>query len=565
MTSAAFFLVHRSIANAFRRSASRLRQPRYLLGGALAVLYLWTFLFRRGAMGSGIKNVAAYSEMMSLIISAIALVIIVAAWALPGDAPGLVFSEAEIQFLFAGPVSRRQLLAYKVLRSQLQSLFSALMFSFFVFRRGHFLGMWVALAVLDVYLTFVSFVRARMTVAGIRWWWRAAAVSVVATVIGSLTSQQVRASSGVLLSALRMGKKGSFVAILTRVLDAPPVSTILFLPRLIGQAVYAPAPWLPIAIILALGVALFFATTQIDVGFEDASILASQRALTRRARMRGMRSGRSSSAVNRFPPPFRLADTGRPEVALIWKNMIGTMRISAFPIVAVGLPVLAIVLALVFRRDGIADMLGLMGLMATGIYVLVGPQAVRTDLRTDILRLDVIKTFPLSAEALLVGEMGASLIAVAIAEMLMLISSVTILQFGGRYMHFATTPEFVVCAVVFVIPISAIQLLIQNGAIILFPAWNLGGDNSRFSAMGQRLLFLLGNLLTLSIALVPAGLLFVPAFIFLPKLIGSVTFGVFLATLPAVGVLVGEAYIALKFLSQQFEGIDVANDVEASA
>jgi hypothetical protein len=211
-------------------------------------------------------------------------------------------------------------------------------------------------------------------------------------------------------------------------------------------------------------------------------------------------------------------------------------------------------------------MLGVMCLMATGVYILAGPQAVRTDLRTDILRLDLIKTFPLSAEALLIGELGASLIVVAAAELLMLITGVTILQFSGRVFSFATTPEFVVCAVVFIIPISAIQLLIQNGAIILFPAWNLGtGDNSRFSAMGQRLLFLVGNLVTLSIALIPAGLLFVPAFIFLPKLIGNVTVGVFLATLPAVGVLVVEAYLALKFLAQQFEAIDMANDVDAAS
>jgi hypothetical protein len=561
MTSAAVFLVTRSLVNALRRSAARLRQPRYVMGFALALFYLWTAVYRRGSMPAAALRQQTYPEMMSLVIAFIALIIVVGAWAMPGNAPGLVFSEAEIQFLFAGPVSRRQLLAYKVLRSQLQSIFSAFIFSFFVFRGGRFLGMWAVMAALDVYLTCVSFVRARLATAGVRWWMRAVAVSIFATALATLISQQVRANGPELTEALRHSRRNSFIFVLAKVLDAPPLSTILYFPRIIGHAVFSASPWLPIAIVLAIAVALFFLTTQLDVAFEDASIVASQRALTRRARMRGMRGGRGSTAVNRFPPPFKLAEQGRPEVALIWKNMTGALRITAFPIIAIVLPALAALAAAIFRREGVADLIGLMGLMSTGIYILTGPPSVRTDLRTDILRLDVIKTFPLSAEALLIGELGASLIVIAFAEMLMLLTSVTILQFGGHYFRFATTPEFLVCAIVFIIPVTAIQLLIQNGAIILFPAWNLGSDGERFSAMGQRLLFLLGNVLTLSIALLPAAALFIPGFVLAQKFSHGSALGIFLATIPAVAVLVAEIYVALKFLANQFEGIDVANDV----
>lgn len=561
MTGAAYFLVTRSIANAFKRSVGRLRQPRYLAGGVLVVFYFWTFLFRRGAMEPASRH-ALPIAMMTLIVTALALVILIVAWALPGGEPGLVFSEAEIQFFFAGPVSRRQLLAYKILRSQLQSFFSAIIFSFFAFRGSHLLGVWIGFVVMDVYLTFVSFVRARLALAGIGWIWRAVIVSIVLTAIVAIASRQFSANSDLITNALTIRQRDSVGLAIAKVASQPPLSTILFIPGLFASTVYGAHPFGPAAIIIAAGFALFFLTTQFDIAFEDASIVASQRAMTRRARMRGMRGGRSTAAVNRFPPPFRLADTGRPEVALIWKNLIGTFRISSFPIVALALPLFVAAIASIFHsKRGLVEAMGIMGLMSTAMFVFIGPQAVRTDLRTDILRLDLIKTFPLSAESLLIGELGASLIVVSAAEILMLIAGVTILQFGSRHFSFATTPEFVVSALVFIIPITAIQLLIQNGAIILFPAWNLGADGGRFSAMGQRMLFLLGNLVTLALSLIPAAILFLPSFWLAHRLFGSSPIGILAATIPAAGALVAEVFIGHKLLAAQFEEIDVANEV----
>ena len=52
-----------------------------------------------------------------------------------------------------------------------------------------------------------------------------------------------------------------------------------------------------------------------------------------------MRSGASTTAVHRFPPPFKLAERGRPEVAVLWKNLIGAMRLSSFPVIALIMPI----------------------------------------------------------------------------------------------------------------------------------------------------------------------------------------------------------------------------------
>ena len=54
------------------------------------------------------------------------LVVAALSWLLPFDSGLLEFSEAETQFLFPAPVSRRQLLVHRLLRSQIGLLFGAL-------------------------------------------------------------------------------------------------------------------------------------------------------------------------------------------------------------------------------------------------------------------------------------------------------------------------------------------------------------------------------------------------------------------------------------------------------
>ena len=569
MTSAAFFLITRNIKNRIVRSVVRLRNPRYIAGALLAGFYFWSLLYRRGASRQfRTLQFGASNDFLIVLLSVLALVILIGAWALPDEAPGLVFSEAEIQFLFAGPVSRRQLLAYKTIRAQVQGVFSAVVFSFLVFRGSHLLGMWVAFVLLDVYMRFVSFVRARLRLAGIGWAWRALAVAVIAVAIGVVANRQLRDNIDVLADAMRTPRSAALARAITTIAETPPLGTVLYVPRAIARAVYAPNPLLPGLILLAVAAALFFATTQIDVAFEDASIVASQRALVRRARMRSGRFGRETTAIRRFPPPFQLAERGRPEVALVWKNLVGTVRMSAFPMIAFITPVFFAAAAAIFgKRHGIPDAVGFMGLMSTLLFVFIGPQAIRTDLRTDILRLDVVKTFPLSAETLLACELAAPLLTIALFELTTLLVSVTILQFGGHNLAFFTTPEFVVSAIVFIVPISTIQLLIQNGATILLPAWNTStpSDSQRgFTAMGQRMLLLLGNLLTLALALLPAALLFFPSLWLTYKIVGHSPAGILVATIPAAAVLIIEIFIAHKFLAAQFEDIDIANDMDAA-
>lgn len=566
MTRAALFLITRGLKNRLMRWLMRLRQPRYLAGAALAGLYLYTFLFRRHvSIAAAPASRVVGTEFFSLMFTFLALAILVGAWAMPSESPSFVFSEAEIQFLFPAPVSRRQLLGYKLLQSQVGLLFTSAILSVFAFRGSHYVGMWLAIAVINIYTMFVSFARARLKLVGIGLLTRLAAVLAVTIAILSLAAWQLRASAPAALEAVTTQNMKAFGKLITDAASHPPLGYVLAVPRVFGEVVYAPSSELlvrNIAILIVLGALFFFAAVKLDVAFEDASIVASQRSLARRARMRGMRGG-GATAVRQFPPLFRLADRGRPEIAVLWKNLIAAMRISSFPLIALIFPIAFVAAASIFRNAEAATSLGISGLIVTGIFVFAGPQMVRSDLRLDLLRLDLIKAFPLTAESLLIAELAAPLLILSAFELLMLTISLVILNFSS-VPSFVTSPEFIVCAIVLIVPVTAIQLLIQNGAMILFPAWSLNTDTTMrgLTALGQRMLFFIGNFVTLAISLLPAAAVLAGTMFVVTKFFGRSPAMIVLSTIPAAAILAGEAAIAHRFLAAQFDEIDIANDVE---
>ncbi|HUJ15533.1 MAG TPA: putative ABC exporter domain-containing protein [Thermoanaerobaculia bacterium] len=565
MIQAAIFLITRGVKNRVVRTLSRLRQPRYAAGAVLVVLYFWTVFFRRHTRvaASHVSQIVA-ADLFIVILTVLALVIIVGAWALPNESPAFVFSEAEIQFLFPAPLSRRQLLGYKVMQSQVGLLFTAAVMWLFAFRGSHYLGMWLAIAAMNVYTMFVSFARARLKLAGIGFLTRLAAVLVVTIAIFGIASWQLRDIAPAMLNALSANKLNAVGTLMRGAVTRAPLGIILAAPRIFAEVIYAPASpalFVDAAIVLVSAIVLFLAAVRLNVSFEDASIVASQRALTRRGRMRSMRMG-NPTAVHRFPPPFQLRENGRPEVAVLWKNLIASMRVSGFLFAALIVPVAFIATASIFHNVAVEQAIGVAAMLTTLIFVFAGPQVVRGDLRLDLLRLDVVKSFPISAEMLVAAELAAPLLIVSIFELLMLSIGFIMLTLAGQQ-SFLTSPEFMVSAIVFVIPVSAIQLLIQNAAMVLFPAWSVSMDSARgLTALGQRMLLLIGNIMTLAVALLPAALVLAGSVFAATKVFGSSPAVILIATLPAAALLVGEVAIGHRMLASQFEEIDIANDLE---
>src|SRR6476659_3561120 len=130
------YLTLSSIKNRFLVRLRRLRKPRYLIGLIVGLGYFYTFFWRRAfsARGAG-----AFSQMPNVhaaieVFGAAALFVIAAlAWVWPGrNRPALAFTRADVHFLFPAPFTRRQLIRYKVLRSQLGALIGSAIMTLFL-------------------------------------------------------------------------------------------------------------------------------------------------------------------------------------------------------------------------------------------------------------------------------------------------------------------------------------------------------------------------------------------------------------------------------------------------
>ena len=114
MTGIFVYLTVCSIRNSVRVRVRRLRQPRYLLIALGFVLYVGSMMFGRPESGS-FAFLAANGTRARMIAAGAATLMLGSAWVLP-VAAALRFTSAEVQFLFTAPITRRQLIGYKVWR-----------------------------------------------------------------------------------------------------------------------------------------------------------------------------------------------------------------------------------------------------------------------------------------------------------------------------------------------------------------------------------------------------------------------------------------------------------------
>ena len=578
MTAGAFvFVATHSFKNRVLQRLRRLRQPRYALSAVAAVLY-FGMMFGRRALAGGVRR--GLPEVFQGIGPEVALVgvgivvifLAIGAWALPGDSGGIEFSASEIQFLFPAPLTRRQLLAYKMIRSQAQIFVSSVIMTFVAFPRSKFLGVWVAFSVWNTYLLFVAQGRARLRQRGIGFMAR---VVLAGALLYGFFVLIVHQLGGVDLKLLSERLK-SYAASSFDPVFAPfhhrPLSILFLIPRLFAMVLFPTTVHhllVGAAGLLLLGSIFFLLAARLNVSFEEASIAKARRKAASVQRRAGQRSGELVS-LRAARPLFRLAPTGPPEIAIVWKNLTAAVRISGVFVLLIVLAVLAAFGGMFWMNDPNLFMLwGSIMLTLAAVMALGGPMMFRYDLRMDLRRLEVIKSYPIAGPRLVAAEIAAPTAMIVAIQSALLITAVVLLRGAGSKSLFVAriaSPEGVIAALLVLIPIVAIQLLIQNAVVIFFPAWaSQSREESRgFAPFGQRLVLMAAHLLTLGLALLPAAALFLPA-IWIARQMTDFGAAVAIAICPAVAVLVAEIYMAVQFLGSHFESIDVSNDLELIA
>lgn len=579
LSGALFYLRAASLWGAVRSRLLRLKQPKYLFGALVGVAYFYFFFIRpRGTaprgMPSGGTLPALPAETLVVIIGVAALALLLVAlisWFVPRQA-ALAFSEAEIAFLFPAPVSRRMLIHYRILSSQFRLVFTAIIFTL-VFRRGitvtHALGWWVILATLNLHFTGSSFVTTRLfnrtltptprrnlilAVAGfavlalVAWGW---------LTIAPPTVNDMRSA----------GALGHYLAVQ---LDRGPLPWLLAIPRLTLAPYFAANSG---AFLLAMGPALvvlgihYFWVLHSEVSFEEASI---SRAEKRAARVRAIQQGdwrNQGQTLKPQRPPFNLASTGRPEVAFLWKNLLATsvlFRPASLMVITLMVFVLGSWLG---HRPDLAAARGVVVALGTAFFamlLLVGPQLARQDLRTDLKNADILKTYPLRGWQIVFGQLLTPVFVLSAATWLALLALALIAPgMGFESQDPQLRTALLVGAAVLVPPFVAMQLLVPNAAAVIFPAWMQSVSNRGehgLDVMGQRIIFMAGQLLVTALALLPAGIVGGVLYLLVNWLAGFLAASA-VAVLALFVVLSAEVGAGVRLLGDRFEELDLSAEL----
>lgn len=562
MTSAVVYLSVRSVRNRLAWQAGRLGSVRYLLALLLGGLYVWFVLAGPRAAAPQRLPIGPWLE----VVGAVGLTLMILRWWLvETEQLALAFSPAEVQFLFPAPVSRRGLIHFKLLRAQFALLLNTVIWTVFL-RPGEAgtspwpraIALWILFSTLFLHRLGATLTRASLAQHGLS---AARRRGVTLAVFGlallalgvGLVDQwgeiQVAWAAGPLdgLQAFR------------RVLDRPWPRLVLLPFRLLFRPLTARGldEWWK-AIGPAAGILLvhYAWVLRSDAAFEEAALEASAR---RARRLEASRSGGVAQAgeTGARRAWFRLAPSGWPAGAIIWKNLTAVTR-RLRPSLAILLLVLGFVIVLPGAIDSdatAAQLFGTAALIWAVVLVVFGPQWVRNDLRLDLRRLDLLRSYPLTGRTIIVAEVISSALVLTGLELALLLAGY--LGFLGET-DVALSPldrTALLMAVALVLPfINLLTQGLQNAGAVLYPEWVKLDRRPGIEGLGQNMLTRLISLLLLAVALLAPVALGGGLWFLLRDRFGlwAVLPG---ATVVAAGVGL-EAFLLLDWLGTLFQRMD---------
>ena len=542
------YLTVHSIRNQIRVRLRRLRQPRYLIATVLGGGYFWFVImgraFRRGPPRSMPRVPAQLSVGLPLGAAMLMFVVAAFTWIMPSARrPALAFTRPEVQHLFTAPISRRRLVRYRVLRSQIGALIGSLIVTV-LFRPGRltsgfmvFAGLAIIMATLNLYSTGVSLSRAS---AGARSWLpRAVAATAIAIIAGTVAIHwnDVLAAfrNADFRELARLGSTGAAGVVLW------PFRTLAALPLADSPRTFFSAlPWALLLLVLN-----YVWILRTDVPFEEAAAELSEK--IEKVRRQGLSALRKPRRPTKTP--FRLAPIGRPETAIVWKNLIAMGRVLSWTVLLRVAPMLVLVAVGISNgKRGTATFLAFASLMVAGFTIILGPQMARRDLRQDLNALATLKTWPIRGAGLVRGEiMAPAIVLTTIAWLALIVAAV--LSTNESFAEELVSRWSLLAGAMFVVPgIVLAQLVAQNGLAVTFPSWvSIDPRPGGVDAMGQGMLVMLAVLLALVVAILPAALV--------AGIVGGVLY-LLLGTIPVVlpAALAGAALLVEAFIGTEFIG-----------
>ena len=583
MIGALLFLQWTSLANAVRTRLQRLRQPRYLVGTLVGAAYFYFFFFRhvafRGAPPPGRIAAPAVDGLLIGLVILLLLMMgrLVYAWVFSVQRAALVFTPAEVSFLFPAPISRRTLVHFKLAKSQLRILLSAFLLGLlsnrFSFIGGnawtHAAGWWILFSTLELHGIGASFTRERLLNLGLNPARRRLVFGGALLLLVGATGWWLRGAVPAPAAADLAGAATVF-AYARRVMDTTPLAWLLAPFRWVAGPFLAPDAG---AFLRAVGPALlvladhYLWVIRAEVSFEEASIELSRRRAERLAAVRTGRGWQGQHPARRRGDPFRLRASGPTPVAFLWKNFISAgpwfyprnwLLLSAAVLIA---------MAWLAASGTYRPWLQVVSVAAlpVGLWaILFVPMLMRRQVHLLIERLDVIKTHPLHGWQVVLGEMLGPIILITAIEWLALavqaIAAGGLVRNPGRIAWLAGLGGIEIGLLV--PPVAGLMIAIPVAATLFFPGWMASVNQSRgMETMGQRLIFAGGFLLTLVGALIPAALAGAGPCLIAQWLTQSWTTALLAGALAAGLVLAAELAAVIWWLGRRYDNFDLSTEL----
>lgn len=590
------FLAARSGRNRLRVQLSRLKNVRYVLGLLFLVAY-FTMIVRPARLyrqpGGPAEVQALISDNLVAIFSLGLTALVVYWWTFGTKLAPLALSRPEARMLLPAPLSRVQLVLYKLARSHLATLVSAVILAVVSRRASNVLPFplrvatyFVMFGTFQLHQLGASLTRTGGRPIGERVGARAWAIgAAVAAFIVLAVTVSLRAAWPDIMAAT---EPGNVLIGLREALYTYPALIVIAPARavvspLASQSLAQWASTFPIAVAIWLIHIPWVLANRTP--FEEAAVAAGERREAMRAAIRAQRStgrggigvliaaraaaGKKTYVARRTWLP--LAPTGRPWVAVVWKNFIPVLRQlrwATLVVLLLGLAAMGMVLtwahyersqdlseALAFARNVIA----LLALIIGVVWTLIGPLYMRNDFRSDLPYLRLLRTYPIDSGAFVGAQIASSAALIFLFQLGALLAAL-FLPTGEAMPGFAQRLGMFVALLLALGTLDVLSVTVRNAIALFFPGWvKLGNEGGGFEAIGQNLLGTAGSLLLLVLLLLVPALLASAVLYWLQSsaaLPRAMSVSLVLALVLFVGAIAAELWFLFRWLGTVYDNID---------
>jgi hypothetical protein len=387
-----------------------------------------------------------------------------------GSNSGIFFTPPEVDFLFPGPFRRRELILYRIGHQVQAALLGALFFSVapaaFV---PHWVFAFVGIALVLQFIQLLSTVLSlTLSLIGQAAYTRARKVGLLA--IGALIL------TGLAQAAANQAP-GDGLAVLTE-FTKTPIGRIVLLPFQVFSRTITADRLFPQflgwgAVALSINVAMIMLTLRLDTDFYERSLAVSERvhrALQNAKRGQAwMNFSKPSAGRWRLPMFARWRGSG----PIAWRQSVNALRSSRGVLYAVLIISASLALTAYLLQD-LGTGMAMAGFVMFAVFTF--PQMLQFDFRGDIERVDLLKTLPVSAGAIVVGELIVPVMAATIIEFALVVVA------GRLWTDWSTI--LVVCAW---LPVANLIVFALENLLLLYYPRRQGNTGTTFQASGRQM------------------------------------------------------------------------------